>query len=105
MKSMDMQEEIRELNLAYLMLAQQMVREDREEAMFRLGISAEVAELIEGLSTSQIARMAGTQMVLCRFRFDDTTLLDMLTGKGRDASTSALHAAIIAAGQPVERLA
>lgn len=105
MNSMDMQEEIRELNLAYLMLAQQMVREDREEAMFRLGISAEVAELMEGLSNSQIARMAGTQMLLCRFRFDDSALLDMLTGKGRDASTSAIHAAIIAAGQPVERLA
>jgi len=105
MNSMDMQEEIRELNLAYLMLAQQMVREDREEAMFRLGISAEVAELMEGLATSQIARMAGTQMLLCRFRFDDSALLDMLTGKGRDASTSALHAAIIAAGQPVGRLA
>ncbi|QID18282.1 flagellar transcriptional regulator FlhD [Nitrogeniibacter mangrovi] len=105
MKSMDMQEEIRELNLAYLMLAQQMVREDREEAMFRLGISAEVAELIEGLSTSQIARMAGQQMVLCRFRFDDAALVGMLTGKGRDAATSSLHAAIVAAAQPVQNLA
>lgn len=105
MKSMDMREEIRELNLAYLMLAQQMVREDREEAMFRLGIASDVADLIESLSTSQIARMAGQQMVLCRFRFDDAALVDMLAGKGRDAATSSLHAAILAAGQPVESLA
>ena len=104
MKSMDMQEEIRELNLAYLMLAQQMVREDRDEAMYRLGIAEDVADLIEGLSTAQIARMAGQQMVLCRFRFDDTSLLNMLAGKGRDAATSSLHAAILAAGHPVERL-
>jgi flagellar transcriptional activator FlhD len=100
-----MQEEIRELNLAYLMLAQQMVRDDREAAMYRLGIGADVADLIAGLTTSQIARMAGQQMVLCRFRFDDAALLDMLTGKGRDGATSSLHAAIIAAGKPVETLA
>jgi flagellar transcriptional activator FlhD len=105
MKGSDIQDEIRELNLAYLMLAQQMVREDRESAMYRLGIAADVADLIEGLSTAQIARMAGSQMVLCRFRFDDSALVDMLTGKGRDASTSSLHAAIIAASKPVETLA
>ncbi len=105
MKSADMQEEIRELNLAYLMLAQQMVREDREAAMFRLGIAGDVAEMLESLSTAQIARMAGTQMVLCRFRFDDSALVGMLTGKGRDAATSSLHAAIITAGRPVETLA
>ncbi len=42
--------EIRELNLAYLMLAQQMIREDRDAAMFRLGVSEEVADMIESLS-------------------------------------------------------
>ncbi len=105
MKSADLQDEIRELNLAYLMLAQQLVREDREIAMFRLGIGADVAELINGLTTAQIVRLSSQQMMLCRVRFDDSALLGMLTGEGRDAATASLHAAIIAAGKPVETLA
>ena len=105
MNTADMHVQIREINLAYLMLAQQMVREDREAAMFRLGIAADVAELLDGLSTAQVVRMASQQMVLCRFRFDDSAMIGMLTGKGRDAATSSLHAAIIAAGTPVEALA
>lgn len=105
MKHADIKDEIRELNLAYLMLAQQMVREDREAAMFRLGIAADVAEMLENLTTAQVARMASQQMVLCRFRFNDSAVLGMLSGNGRDASTSVLHAAIVAAGKPVEALA
>ena len=105
MKNTDMQDEIRELNLAYLMLAQQMVCEDREAAMFRLGIAADVADMLENLTTAQVARMASQQMVLCRFRFSDSTVLGMLSGKGRDASTSMLHAAIVAASKPLEALA
>ena len=40
MSQSTIQDEIRELNLAYLMLAQHMLREDRESAMLRLGINA-----------------------------------------------------------------
>ena len=105
MKHAELQDEIRELNLAYLMLAQQMVREDREAAMFRLGIAADVADMLASLTNAQVARMASQQMVLCRFRFSDSTVLGMLSGKGRDASTSVLHAAIVAAGKPLEALA
>ncbi|MFN4064845.1 MAG: flagellar transcriptional regulator FlhD, partial [Parazoarcus communis] len=47
MKRPDFQAEIRELNLAYLMLAQQMLRGDRETALFRLGLSKDVADFIE----------------------------------------------------------
>ena len=36
--------EIREANLSYLMLAQSLIRADREQALFRLGISEESAD-------------------------------------------------------------
>lgn len=36
----DIPTEIRELNMSYLLLAQRMLREDRDTGMFRLGISA-----------------------------------------------------------------
>ena len=35
--------EIREANLSYLMLAQSLIRTDREQALYRLGISEESA--------------------------------------------------------------
>ena len=62
MKSADLHEQIREINLAYLMLAQQMVRDDRESAMFRLGIGADVADQLETMTPAQIVKMASGQM-------------------------------------------
>ena len=35
--------EIREANLSYLMLAQSLIRSDREQALFRLGIGGSAA--------------------------------------------------------------
>ncbi|ANQ84614.1 flagellar transcriptional regulator FlhD [Azoarcus olearius] len=102
MKRPDFQAEIRELNLAYLMLAQQMLRSDRETAMFRLGVSKDVAELIEGLSAAKLVRMANSQMLMPSFRFDDAQLARLMAGEGRDPATSSLHAAIIAAGKAVQ---
>jgi flagellar transcriptional activator FlhD len=96
-----LQDEIREINLAYLMLAQRMLREDREAAMFRLGIGADVAELVLGLSASQLVKLAAGQMLVPRFRFDDHLVLGLMAGQGKDAASSSVHAAILAAGQPL----
>ena len=38
--------EIREANLSYLMLAQSLIRADREQALFRLGVSEDTANLL-----------------------------------------------------------
>ncbi|MBS0347143.1 MAG: flagellar transcriptional regulator FlhD [Proteobacteria bacterium] len=105
MRTNGMQDEIRELNLAYLMLAQQMLREDRAAALYRLGIGEDVAAILEGLSAAQVLRMASSNMLLCQFRFNDTMLVDLLSSHGRERGTAHLHAAILAAGRPVEDLA
>lgn len=102
MKRRDFQAEIKELNLAYLMLAQQMLRNDRETAMFRLGIGDDVADLIEGLSSTRLVRMATTQMLLPSFRFDDVLLTKLMAGEGRDPASASMHAAILAAGKPTK---
>ncbi|MDD3354060.1 flagellar transcriptional regulator FlhD [Zoogloea sp.] len=104
MRSSDMREEIRELNLAYLMLAQQMLREDRPAAMFRLGVGEELAGVLESLSSAQVLRMASSNMLLCQFRFSDVMLVDLLSSHGRSKGAAHLHAAILAAGRPVETL-
>ena len=104
MKRRDYREEIRELNIAYLMLAQQMLRDDRETAMFRLGIGPDVADLIDKLSSARLVRMATGQMLLPRFRFDEALLAGLLAGEGRDPASASIHAAILAAGKPLEPL-
>lgn len=101
----DYQAEIRELNLAYLMLAQQMLRGDRATALFRLGISDALADLIESMSAAKLVRMAISQMLLPCFRFDDAQLARLMAGEGRDAVSAGLHAAILAAGKAAEEAA
>tara|TARA_R110001583_G_scaffold195420_1_gene373025 strand:+ start:40117 stop:40434 length:318 start_codon:yes stop_codon:yes gene_type:complete len=105
MKRPDFQAEIRELNLAYLMLAQQMLRSDRETAMFRLGVGEAFAGLIEGLSAAKLVRMSNNQMLMPQFRFNDEQLGRLMAGEGRDQASSSLHAAIIAAGKAAEEAA
>ncbi len=105
MDTNDMMAEIRDANLSYLMLAQQMIRADKASAIFRLGISTEIADLLEGLNNSQILKLAGTNMMLARFRFDDSAILGMLTNYNKDRLLSHSHAAILMAGQPVEEIA
>jgi flagellar transcriptional activator FlhD len=104
MRATGMHDEIRELNLAYLMLAQQMLREDRAAAIYRLGVGEDIADVLEGLSSAQVLRMASSNMLLCQFRFNDTLLVDLLSSHGRERGAAHLHAAILAAGRPVESL-
>lgn len=104
MNTAEMHNEIKELNLTYLMLAQKMLRDDKAGAMFRLGLSEEIAAIIERLTSGQLLKMAGTTMLLCRFRFDDVLMMDLLSGYQRDPGTAQMHAAILAAGKPVEIL-
>ncbi len=94
--------EIREANLSYLMLAQHMIRADREQALFRLGLTEEVAGVIDGLSPQQIVRVAASPMLMCRFRFDDEMVWGLLANHGKQSSTQSLHAGIVMAGRLAE---
>ena len=97
--------EIREANLSYLMLAQSLIRADRDQALFRLGVSEETAELIGALSSAQMMKIAGGNQLLCRFRMDDDTVWNLLTSHGRGAANdgmSRLHASILMAGRHKE---
>ncbi len=105
MKSTDTYNDIKEVNLAYLMLAQSMVRSDRETAIFRLGVSEEIADILDRLTPGQVLKMAGSDMLLCNFRFDDTLLLNLLSNHERDRGVGHIHAAILVAGRPVETVA
>ncbi|MFI5445965.1 flagellar transcriptional regulator FlhD [Polaromonas sp. UC242_47] len=94
--------EIGDLNLAYLLLAQRLVREDVATAMFRLGLSRELADLLGNLSLSQIVKLAASSLLLCRFRFDDHPVLSTLLNEGKTMALQQAHAAILLSGQQIE---
>jgi len=97
--------EIREANLSYLMLAQSLIRADREQALFRLGVSEETANLIATLTPSQMMKIATGNTLLCRFRMDDDLVWGLLTSHGKSAandSVNRLHASILMAGRHQE---
>ena len=105
MTSNQIHSEIKDTNLSYMLLAQQMIKDDKVASIFRLGVSEEMANLIEGLSPAQILKMASTNMMLCRFRFDERLLLNMISDFNKDRLMSQAHATILMAVQPVEALA
>lgn len=104
MKANEMMTEIKELNLTYLMLAQQMVRADKDMAIFRLGISKDTADILEGLTSGQILKLSNSNMMLCRIRFDDTLIFGMLANYSKEKTMAQSHAAILLAGQSVDEI-
>ena len=73
--------EIREANLTYLMLAQTLIRQDKAEAVFRLGLNEEAADLLASLSPSQVMKIASRNTLLCSFRVDDPLVWGLLTNQ------------------------
>ena len=97
--------EIREANLSYLMLAQSLIRSDKEQALFRLGVSEETASLIGALTPAQMMKVATGNTLRCRFRMDDDMVWNLLTNHGKGAANdgmSRLHASILMAGRHQE---
>jgi flagellar transcriptional activator FlhD len=96
--------EIREANLSYLMLAQSLIRGDREQALYRLGVSEDTAAIIGTLTPAQMMKIAQSNTLLCRFRMDDDLVWGLLTNHGKAAndSVSRLHASILMAGRHQE---
>lgn len=101
--------EVRELNLSFLMLAQAMIRHDKPQALYRLGISEEVADLLSVMSSQQLVRIASRSVLLCKMRFDDEMVWGLLTDAhapdGTTATARALHASVLMAGRSVHAAA
>ncbi len=102
MKTDKLLQEIQEANLSYLLLAQQMIREDRAQALYRLGLTEQVADVLESLTTAQILKVASSSMLVCRFRFDDQLVWDLLTSHSKDKAIAGVHAAILMSSRVAE---
>jgi len=100
--------EIREANLTYLMLAQTLIRQDKAEAVFRLGINEEAADLLASLTAAQVLKLSSRSTLLCHLRVGDELVWSLLTNhdtpykRASSEATNALHANILMAGQVSE---
>lgn len=102
MDSSDLVGEIKDLNLAYLMLVQRLMRQNEPEALLRLGIRKEVGKALVALTPAQLLGMARSSMVLCRFRLDNDALLEALAGIRPRHELCVMHTDIVLAAQALE---
>jgi len=98
--------EIRDTNLSYLMLAQAMIRADKPQALFRLGVSEPVADMIVQLSPQQLVRIASRGGLVCGMRFDDELIWGLLTDShdprgASELNADRLHASVLMAGRGI----
>ena len=97
--------DIREANLSYLILAQRLLRVDTAQGLYRLGISEDVASIIEALTPTQMIKIASGNTLMCRFRFDDEMIWSLLADQGHSradgeqSNSARLHASILMAGK------
>jgi flagellar transcriptional activator FlhD len=97
--------DIQEVNLSYLMLAQRLLRENYATGMFRLGFDADVAEIVLSLSPAQLVKLAGSSNLLCQFRLNDYQLLSTLTQDVLGGVLQQAHSTILLSQQPVDQTA
>ena len=98
MSAADANKEIADLNLTYMLLAQKLLREDKAAAMLRLGISAEMADLLTGMSLSEVIKIATSNFVLCAFRLDELPIVRTVMQGDRQAALQQAHISIVLAG-------
>ena len=101
----DTLDSIQSVNLSYIVLAQNMLRENRATAMFRLGLSAQLADLLNSLTLAQAIRLADSDELLCAFRFDDAKSLSALTESPSQNDMARTHAGEQQRGMPAHQFA
>lgn len=93
MHSADAPKEIADLNLASLLLAQKLLQEDRAGAMERLGVSAELADMLLGMALADVMKIASSNFVPAAFRLHELPVFRSVVRDAQDrAQQAARHA-------------
>ena len=101
----DTVEPIREINLAYIMLARQLLQEEGAAGANRLGLSKEVADILANLTLTQVIKFAASDHLLCSFRFNDHAMLSALTNTSNRVGSAPQHSGLLAAEQKAVQFA
>lgn len=76
--------ETKNFNLSYLFLTQRQLEKDRPTAITRLGLNNKEADFLLNLSLSDMVKLASSDVLLVRFRFDNKALLAMVADGNKD---------------------
>lgn len=95
MHTSELLKHIYDINLSYLLLAQRFISQDKASAMFRLGVSEEMASTLGGLTLPQMIKLAETNQLICQFRFDDRQTITRLTQESRVDDLQQVHTGIL----------
>lgn len=95
MAQLDQVQNINDLNLSYLLLAQSLIKEDKDAASFRLGLTEPLMNILKGLSVSQLIKLASTNQLICQLRINSEAVIDFLTKDSRIDALQRVHTGII----------
>lgn len=90
--------EIQDTNLAYLVLAQRLLKQDYAVAQFRLKLDDDMARLLMSLSSRQLSQLARTNQFVFSLRFADATQLTQVLREKREPTLLQTHASLLMAG-------
>lgn len=91
--------DIQEVNLSYLMLAQRLLHDNFAAGAFRLGFGTDVGKIVMNLSPAQVVKLSGSNSLLCQFRLNDYELLSSLTQDVLGGILQQAHSTILLAQQ------
>jgi len=95
MHTSELLKHIYDINLSYLLLAQRLISQDKASAMFRLGVTEEMANTLGELTLPQMVKLAETNQLICQFRFDDHQTITRLTQESRVDDLQQVHTGIL----------
>lgn len=86
---------IHDMNLSYLLLASSLINNDKTSAMFRLGVSEDIADLLSKLTLTQMQKLTQTNQLICKIRFPVINSITYLTQESRLDGLKHVHAGIL----------
>lgn len=88
-------EEIQEMNFSYLNLAKKMISLDKEEAITRMGISNETADLIESMTNTQLMKFSRSNQLIPKLGHVEKALIKTVVTQNNEYIPHKFHSAII----------
>lgn len=86
---------IHDINLSYLLLAQQLIRDDKFTSGFRLGLEDSTIEMLKDLSLPKLIKLSTSGQLICRLRLDNEAVINCLTKDSRIDALQRIHTGII----------
>lgn len=91
--------EISDINLAYILLAQKMVKKDKAATMIRLGIGSKLADMLANMTITQIIKLSNSKFLIFSPRLDDDASFHVAGNEEKDPALQRAHMSILMTGR------